>query len=92
MVDNVSMVKNQHDMGTISFKCSILIFFFILINSLWLFSTNFIENFIENGINVLNNINAVLIVVMLSQMYMFQEEWTGNIGQVRRTCPHLNSE
>ena len=26
MFDSVSMVKNQHDMGTTSFKCSVLIF------------------------------------------------------------------
>ena len=84
MVDIISMVlKNQHDMGTISFKCSILILIFLLINSLWLVSTNLNENLIEKGIDVLNNVSAVLIVVMLSHMYRFQEEYTGDTWQVR---------
>ena len=83
MVDSVSMVKNQHDMGTISFKCTILIFNFLLINNLWFVLTNLNENLIEKGINVLNNVNAMLIVVMLSHMYKFQEEWTSDTRQVR---------
>ena len=77
MVHSVSMVKNQHDMGTISFKCSILIFNFLLINSLVL------TNLIEKGIDVLNNVSTLLIVVMPSQMYRFQEEWTNDTRQVR---------
>ena len=67
MVDSVSMVKNKYDMGKISFKCSILIFIFLLINILWLVSTILNEKLIKKGINVLNNVNAVLIF-MLSQM------------------------
>ena len=35
MVDMVSMVKNGHDMGTISFICSMLIFNLLVINSIW---------------------------------------------------------
>ena len=50
MVDSVSKVKCQHDMGTISFKSSILIFSFLSINNLWMISTNLNKYFIENGI------------------------------------------
>jgi hypothetical protein len=50
------------------------------------------EDLIKNVINVLNNVSAMLIVVLLSQMYRFQEEWIGDTGQVRQTCPHLFSE
>ena len=39
MVDSVSMVKHNHDMGTISFICSILIFIFLLFSSIWLVPT-----------------------------------------------------
>ena len=46
----------------------------------------------ENLIDVLNNVSAVLIVVLLSQMYRFQEEWIGDTGQVGRSCPHFMSE
>ena len=92
MVDSVPMIKQKHDMGTISFICSILIFIFLLINNVWLVSTILNVNLVENGINVLNNVNAMLIVIMISQMYRFQEEWTNDVGQVRQTCLHLNSE
>ena len=61
MVDGVFMVKNKHDMGTISFKCSILIFIFPLINSIWLVPTMLNDDLIENEINVLNNVSAMLI-------------------------------
>ena len=73
MVDSVSMVKHNHDMGTISFICSILIFIFLLISSVWLDSTKLKVNLVGNGINVLNNVNVVLIVIMISQMYMFEK-------------------
>ena len=92
MVDSVSMVKHNHDMGTISFICSILIFIFLLFNSIWLVLTILNEDLVEKGINILNNVSAVLIVIMMIQMYRFQEEWTDDMGQVRRTCHHLNSE
>ena len=71
MVDSVSMVKNQHDMGTISSKCSMLISSLVLINSIWFVPTILNEDFLEKGINVLNHVNEVLIFVMLSQMYRF---------------------
>ena len=64
---------------------------FDMIYDLWLVSTNVNENLIEKWINVLKNVIVVLIVVILSHMYMFQEEWTNDMGQVRRVCPHLNS-
>ena len=84
--------SGQHDMGTISLKCSMLIFNLLLINNIWFVPTILNEYFVKKGINVLNNVSAVLIVVMLSQMYRFQEEWAGDTGQVRQTCPHLNFE
>ena len=71
MVDSVSMVKNQHDMGTISSKCSMLISSLVLINSIWFVPTILNEDFMEKGINVLNNVSALLILVMLIQMYRF---------------------
>ena len=92
MIDSVSMVKSQHDMCIISFKCLMLVFNLLLINSIWFIPTILTADFLEKWINVLNNVSAVLIVVMLSQLYRFREEWTSNTGQVRRTCPHLNSE
>ena len=92
MVDNVPIIKHKNDMGTNSFKCSILIFIFLLINSIWLALTILNVDLIENGINALKNYSIVLIAIMISQMYRFQEEWTNYMGQVRRICPHLNSE
>ena len=91
-VDSASVVKNHHDMGTISFKCSMLIFSLLLINNIWFVPTILNEDFVGKGINVLNNVSVVLISIMLIQMYRFREEWVGDTGQVRRTCPHLNSE
>ena len=85
LVDSVSMVKSQHGLGTISFTGSMFIFNLLLINSMWLVLTMLNEDVI----NVLNNVSAVLIVVLLSQMYRFQEEWIGDTGQVRQTCRHL---
>ena len=91
MVDSVPLIKHKHDVGTISFLCSILIFSFLLINHIWLVLTILNVDLVENGSNVLKNVSVVLIIVMMSQMYMFQEEWTNDMGQVRRVCPHLNS-
>ena len=71
MDDSVSMVKNQDDMGTISFICSMLVFILLLINSIWFIPTMLNEDFVEKGINVLNNISAVLIFVMMIQVYRF---------------------
>ena len=70
-------------MGTISFKCSILIFILLLINSIWFVPTILNEDLIGNKINVLINVSGMLIVVMLSHMYKFQEEWTSDTRQVR---------
>ena len=83
------MVKSQHGLGTISFTGSMFIFNLLLLSSMWLVPTMLNEDVIKNVINVLNNVSAVLIVVLLSQMYRFQEEWIGDTGQVRQTCPHL---
>ena len=66
LVDSVSMVKSQHGLGTISFTCSMFIFSLLLISSMWLGSTMLNEDVIKNVINVLNNVSAVLIVVLLS--------------------------
>ena len=84
--------SNQDYMGAISFKYSMLIFNLLLISSIWFVPTTLNEDFVGKGINVLNNVSAVLISIMLIQMYRFREEWVGDTGQVRRTCPHLNSE
>jgi hypothetical protein len=89
LVDSVSMVKRHHGSGTISFTCSMFIFSLLLISSTWLGPTMLNEDVIKNVINVLNNVDTMLIVVLLSQMYRFQEEWIGDTGQVRQTCPHL---
>ena len=61
MVDSVYMVKNHHDMGTISFKCSMLIFNLLLINNIWFVPTILNEDFMKKGINVLNHVSAVFI-------------------------------
>jgi hypothetical protein len=92
LVDSVSMVKSQHGLGTISFTGSMFIFNLLLINNMWLGPTMLNEDVTKNVINVLNNVSAVLIVVLLRKMYRFQEEWIGDTGQVRQTCPHLFSE
>ena len=83
MVDSVSMVKIQHDMGTISFKCSKLIFILLLINNIWFVPTILNEDLVEKWINVLNNVSVVLIVIMLNQMYKFQEGWKNDMRHVR---------
>ena len=67
----LDMVKHKHDMGIISFICSMVILSLLLINSIWFVPTILNKDFLEKGINVLNNVSAVLIVVMLSQMYRF---------------------
>jgi hypothetical protein len=85
LVDSVSMVKSHHGSGTISFTCSMFIFSLLLISCMWLGPTMLNEDVI----NVLNNVSAMLIVVLLSQMYRFQEEWIGDTEQVRQTCHHL---
>jgi hypothetical protein len=89
LVDSASMVKSQHGLGTISFIGSMFIFSLLLINSMWLVPTMLNEDVIKNVISVLNNVSAVLIVILLSQMYRFQETWIGDTRQVRQTCPQL---
>ena len=86
------MVKIQHGMGTISFKCSMLVFILLVISSIEFISKILRKYFVERGINACTNISEIFIVIMLIQMHMFQEELIGGIGQVRRTCPHLFSE
>ena len=83
LVDSFPMVKHKHDVGTISSICSMLIFNLLLINNIWLVPTMLNEDFVEKRINVLKNISAMLIVIMLIQMHGFQEEWIGDTGQVR---------
>jgi hypothetical protein len=92
LVDSISTVKSQHSSSTISFTCSMFIFSLLLISGMRLGPTMLNEDVIKNVVNVLNNVSAVLIVVLLRQMYRFQEEWIGDTGQVRQTCPHLFSE
>ena len=70
MVDSVPMVKNKHDVGTLSFKCSILIFNFLLINNIYLVLTILNVDLVEKGINVVNNVSAVLIFIMISNKAM----------------------
>jgi hypothetical protein len=86
------MVKSQHGLGTISFTGSMFIFSLLLISSMWLGPTMLNEDVIKNVINVINNVSAMLIVVLLRQMYRFQEEWIGDTGQVRKACPHVFSK
>ena len=42
--------SGQHDMGTISLKCSMLIFNLLLINSIWFFPTILNEYFVKKGL------------------------------------------
>ena len=73
MVYSVPMIKHNHDVGTISFLCSILISIFLVINNIW-FALKILNLYlVENGINILKNVSAVLIVIMMSQIFMFQE-------------------
>jgi hypothetical protein len=65
LVDSV-LDKSQHGMGTISFTCSMFIFGLLLISSMWLGPTMLNEDVIKNVIDVLNNVSAVLIFVLLS--------------------------
>ena len=69
----VPVVKDKYDVGTFSFASvySILIFNFLLFNSVWLIATTMIMEMHENLINVLNNVSVVLILVVVSQMYKF---------------------
>ena len=71
LVDSVPMVKHKHYMGRISFIYSILILNLLLITSIWFVPTILNEDFVEKGINVLNYVSALLIVVMLIQKYRF---------------------
>ena len=82
MLDNVHVIKHKFDTSTNSFTYSMFIFILLLISSIWLIPRILNEDFEEKGVNILNNLYAVLMIVMLSLMYRFQE-WTSNIGQVR---------
>ena len=86
IVDNVPMIKHKHDTSTNSFTYSMLIFSLLLINSIiWLVPTILNEDFVEKGVNVLHNICVVLIIVMLSQIYRFQE-WTSEMNMSSLDC------
>ena len=67
------VVKYKYDLGKFSFASiySILLFIFHMFNSVWLIATIVNVEINENLINVLNSVSAVLIVVMVSQMYRF---------------------
>ena len=69
----VPIVKNKYDVGTFSFASvySILLFSFLLFNSIWLIATTMNVEMHEILINVLNNVSVVFIVIMVSQMYTF---------------------
>ena len=83
------MIKHKHDTSTNSFTYSMFIFSLLLINSIiWLVPTILNEDFVKKEVNVLHNICVVLIIVMLSQIYRFQE-WKSDTRQVRRICLHL---
>ena len=71
MIDSVYVVKSQHYMVIVSFKCSMLVLILLLINNIWFVPTILNEYFVKKGINVLENISAVSIVAMMSQMYRF---------------------
>ena len=92
IIDSVHMVKHKHDMGTISFICSILILSFLLINNTWLVLIVLNVDLVEKGIGVVNNASAVLIVVMMIRMYRIEEELTNDMVHVAQTCNHLNFE
>ena len=90
----VPVVKDKYDVGTFSFVSvySVLLFSFLMFNNVWLIATTVNVEMHEDLINVLNNVSAILIVIMVNQMYKFQESWTDDIGQVRRACSRLNYE
>ena len=69
----VQVVKDKYDVGTFSFASvySILLFSFLMFNSVWLIATIVNVEMNENLINVLNNVSIVLILVVVSQMYKF---------------------
>ena len=71
MVDSVPMIKQRHYVCTIYFLCLILIFNFLLISSLWMVLTILKVDLVEKGVNVFNNVSAVLFVIQTSQMYRF---------------------
>ena len=58
------------NMFTIAFIYSILILILLLINNVWLVPIILNVDSVEKGINVLKNVSAVLIVIMMSQMYI----------------------
>ena len=66
-------MKDKYDVGIFSFASiySVLLFSVLLFSSVWLIATIVNVEMHENLINVLNNVCAVLIVVMMSQMYRF---------------------
>ena len=68
------MIKHNHDVGTISFICSILIFRFLLFSNIWLVPTILNEDLVENGINVLNNVSTMLIFIMRVRCIGFKKD------------------
>jgi hypothetical protein len=94
MMNIVPVWKEKHDVGAFSFTSlySVLLFSFLLFSSIWLIAAAVNVDVIVNGINVLNNISAVVIILVMRQMYRFQENLMNDTGQVRQTCSCLNSE
>lgn len=73
VVDLVPFIKGKHVDGAISFKSIYLVLLLILLlfNSVWLVAKIVNEDMFENVINVLKNVSAILIIVVMSLMYRF---------------------
>jgi len=85
MMNIVPVWKEKHDVGAFSFTSlySVLLFSFLLFSSVWLIAATVNVDVIINGINVLSNVSAVMITVVMRQMYRFQEKWMKDTGQAR---------
>ena len=94
MMNIVPVWKEKHDVGAFSFTSlySVLLFNFLLFIGIWLIATMVNVDVIVNGFNVLNNISAVVIILVMRQMYRFQRNLMNDTGQLRQTCSCLNSE
>ena len=72
-------------MGAFSFTSyySIFLLNFLVFSNAWLMVAAVNVDVIINGINVLTNVNAVAILVLMRQMYRFQEKWMKDKEQAR---------
>ena len=71
MNEIVLVMKDKHDVGAFFFKFvyPVLLFIFLLFSNVWLVATIVNVDVFENMNNVLNNLNLVLIIVVVSQIY-----------------------